>query len=189
MAKAKVVTALALTVVMLVVMTGLAVADDATVVITDDPIINPLNGSTVTNTTVTVSNIWWKLGDPQIRHISVKTSNANLYAKVTGTDANGNNFDTGWTTGAEDAGRVGANWTANSSVATTYTFTLSVKGTQEGAVTVADNFGTVFNSTAAADSASCTRQVLVPEFATIAIPVAAILGLLFFYNHRKRKEE
>ena len=26
-----------------------------------------------------------------------------------------------------------------------------------------------------------------PEFATIAIPVAAILGLLFFFNHRKRK--
>ena len=29
----------------------------------------------------------------------------------------------------------------------------------------------------------------VPEFATIAIPVAAILGLVLFYNHRKRKEE
>jgi len=30
---------------------------------------------------------------------------------------------------------------------------------------------------------------LIPEFTTIAIPVAAILGLLFFYNYRKRKEE
>jgi len=30
---------------------------------------------------------------------------------------------------------------------------------------------------------------LIPEFTTIAIPIAAILGLLFFYNHRKRKEE
>jgi len=30
---------------------------------------------------------------------------------------------------------------------------------------------------------------LIPEFATIAIPVAAILGLLFFFNHRKRKKE
>ena len=28
----------------------------------------------------------------------------------------------------------------------------------------------------------------VPEFTTIAIPVAAILGLLFFFNHRKRKK-
>ena len=29
----------------------------------------------------------------------------------------------------------------------------------------------------------------VPEFATIAIPVAGILGLLFFFNHRKRRKE
>ena len=28
----------------------------------------------------------------------------------------------------------------------------------------------------------------VPEFATIAIPVASILGLLFFFNHRKRRK-
>ena len=30
---------------------------------------------------------------------------------------------------------------------------------------------------------------VVPEFATIALPVASILGLLFFFNHRKRKKE
>ena len=29
----------------------------------------------------------------------------------------------------------------------------------------------------------------VPEFATIAIPVAMILGLLFFFNHRKKRRE
>ena len=29
----------------------------------------------------------------------------------------------------------------------------------------------------------------VPEFTTIAVPAAAILGLFLFYNHRKRKEE
>ena len=29
---------------------------------------------------------------------------------------------------------------------------------------------------------------LIPEFATIAIPVASILGLLFFFNHRKRRK-
>ena len=37
--------------------------------------------------------------------------------------------------------------------------------------------------------ASSTTINPVPEFTTIAIPVAAILGLLFFYNYRKRKEE
>ena len=31
-----------------------------------------------------------------------------------------------------------------------------------------------------------THQV--PEFSTIAIPVASILGLLFFFNHRKRRK-
>ena len=29
----------------------------------------------------------------------------------------------------------------------------------------------------------------VPEFTTIAIPVAAIIGLVFFFNHRKRRKE
>ena len=29
----------------------------------------------------------------------------------------------------------------------------------------------------------------IPEFTTIAIPAASILGLLFFFNHRKRREE
>ena len=29
----------------------------------------------------------------------------------------------------------------------------------------------------------------VPEFTTIAIPVATILGLLFFFNHRKRRKD
>ena len=28
----------------------------------------------------------------------------------------------------------------------------------------------------------------IPEFTTIAIPVASILGLLFFFNHRKRRK-
>jgi len=39
------------------------------------------------------------------------------------------------------------------------------------------------------DKIGCYGFEKIPEFATIAIPVAAILGLLFFYSHRKRKEE
>ena len=34
-----------------------------------------------------------------------------------------------------------------------------------------------------------TWATSIPEFATIAIPVATILGLLFFFNHRKRRKE
>ncbi len=29
----------------------------------------------------------------------------------------------------------------------------------------------------------------IPEFSTIALPVAAILGLMFFFNHRKRRKD
>ncbi len=31
--------------------------------------------------------------------------------------------------------------------------------------------------------------IAVPEFATIAVPVGAILGLVLFFNHRKHKKE
>jgi hypothetical protein len=39
------------------------------------------------------------------------------------------------------------------------------------------------------DDATFTVSTCVPEFSTIAIPVASILGLLFFFNYRKRKRE
>ncbi len=32
-------------------------------------------------------------------------------------------------------------------------------------------------------------NVPIPEFSTVAIPIAAVLGLVFFFQHRKRKEE
>lgn len=38
-------------------------------------------------------------------------------------------------------------------------------------------------------SAGTVDATNIPEFATIAIPVAAILGLMFFFNHRKRRKE
>jgi len=177
MRKAKVITALALTTVMLVVMAGLAAA--ANVHITDDPIINPLDGTTVTNTTTVTYNIDYNShGSPHTRYISVETSNSNLYARIIG-----NGVDTGWTNNA----RVGGTYTATSP--NDYTFTLSVKGTEGGQVTVYDNAGNSFSFSAGWDFAACTRRVEIPEFATIAIPVATILGLVLFYNHRKRREE
>ena len=30
---------------------------------------------------------------------------------------------------------------------------------------------------------------IIPEFSTVAIPIAAVLGLVFFFQHRKKKEE
>ena len=36
---------------------------------------------------------------------------------------------------------------------------------------------------------ACRCSDPIPEFSTIAIPIASILGLLFFFNHRKRREK
>ena len=37
------------------------------------------------------------------------------------------------------------------------------------------------------EAGASVRGTAIPEFATIAIPVATILGLLFFFNYRKRR--
>jgi PKD repeat protein len=50
---------------------------------------------------------------------------------------------------------------------------------------VTDTFG-------ATDTATTTVTVSgedITEFSTIALPVASILGLLFLFNHRKRRKE
>jgi hypothetical protein len=43
------------------------------------------------------------------------------------------------------------------------------------------HYGTVYGPVAC--------DIPIPEFSTIAIPIASILGLLFFFNHRKRREK
>jgi len=49
-----------------------------------------------------------------------------------------------------------------------------------------DTAGALQSSTANSHDSSSYN---VPEFSTIAIPVAAIFGLLFFFNHRKHRKE
>ena len=39
------------------------------------------------------------------------------------------------------------------------------------------------------DSGEPVGIVPIPEFSTIAIPVASVLGLLFFFNYRRRRRE
>ncbi|KAF5417786.1 MAG: hypothetical protein C5S38_00850 [Candidatus Methanophagaceae archaeon] len=39
------------------------------------------------------------------------------------------------------------------------------------------------------DEYTCEGGECIPEFSTIALPVASILGLLFYFNYRKRKRE
>jgi len=70
-----------------------------------------------------------------------------------------------------------------------YTFTLSVKGTEEAErqeVTVYDNAATTNNGSAGNDFASCTRNVAIPKFATVALPAVSVLCLFLYFNRRGR---
>ena len=75
---------------------------------------------------------------------------------------------------------------------TTYTKTIKVRDANNGATT-----GDRYFISGSAGASTVPVQVLVtntdiipvPEFATIAIPAVAILGLFLFFNHRKHKKE
>ena len=156
---------------------GMVAAKPATVTIEANPITNPLDGVAVTDTEVLVSDIdYFGMGTPHTRCISVITDHAGLEAKITGTG-----LDTGW---AKLGDRKEATYSASGG---DYTFTLHVKGTAPSHqhVTVADNNGTTYTPDSAQDSASCTRPVDIPEFAAIAIPVIALLGLVLYMRKKK----
>jgi len=53
---------------------------------------------------------------------------------------------------------------------------------------VYDDGGTL-NSGGAETASGTTTGISIPEFATIAIPAVAILGLFLFFNQRKHKKE
>ena len=66
----------------------------------------------------------------------------------------------------------------------TYTYDLNgIQGTYS--VMAFDGLNTAY--TAFTDNNSGENEI--PEFSTIALPVASILGLLFFFNYRKRRKE
>ena len=156
---------------------SMAAADPCTVVIADDPIINPLDGSTVTSTTVTIGD--YKPAGGTDRYVSAITEHSNLWVRVNGT-VNNNSVDTGWA----NSDRKGIHYTIANTGATSM-LTVWVYGAQAGEVRVEDNIGTVYNTTIGYDYAACTRPVDIPEFATIAIPMIALLGLVLYMRRKK----
>ena len=215
MAKAKVVTALALTVVMLVVMTGLAAADcpEQIEILPDGSSGHPGNltelGSplVINNDGVTPTNIdiglWDYLSDsPAGQPHTMKVWIAPISA---GASANDINITVTERSGGATASGVGTstspvvlNWTQDNAGNSAFDYIdLSlISHGPDGAkyqLNVEDTGYCAGNCTDPNVAKDHDLENLelhnVPEFATIAIPVAAILGLLFFYNHRKRKEE
>jgi len=186
MAKARVITALALTVVMLVAMPGLAAAQsiqscDASgnpkdiFGINDRIYVTGINLSNASN----VGKIWivencdWGDGYNQ-SNLSEYSYHKGSYPDV---------FVTG-------IGASGGKFTPNDPVDICAVTNLSgVYPDYYDIIYDVDGDGLYDYGTDLVDKFGCQGFETIPEFATIAIPVAAILGLLFFYSHRKRKEE
>jgi len=208
-AKAKVITALALTVVMLVVMTGLAAADcpEQIEILPDGSSGNPHNltelesSLVISNDGVTPTNIDIGLWD----YLSDSPANQTHTMKVwiaplsTGASANDINITVTERSGGATASGVGTEaspvvliWTQDNAGNSAFDYIdLSlISHGPDGAKYQLNVEDTGYCGTVAKDHNLENLELRnVPEFTTIAIPVAAILGLLFFYNHRKRKEE
>jgi len=178
MAKAKVITALALTVVMLMVMTGLAAAQS----------IQSCDSSGNTQDLFYSGQEVWVRGDNFTGSVT-----GNLYVTWNGAVSKdgdpitqivvGPITTTNWDGTPQKLGTVGNEIPHPSAPPpAAYAFDIIFDDNQDGK----------YNSTDGdlIDKLDCSGfKTQIPEFATIAIPVAAILGLVLFYSYRKRKEE
>ncbi len=58
-----------------------------------------------------------------------------------------------------------------------------------GVVAVVTFDGNLGNKPVLTITHGCTGTTEIPEFPTVALPIAGVIGLLFFFQHKKRKEE
>jgi len=195
MKKAKVIMALALTVVMLVVMTGLAAADPDQMDIVEDGTNNkvtsvdiPLGGTV--NLDINISNFLRAAGT--IHNLTVElydtdwNSVTGLQVNISEQDGDGPKPTGTWNAPADNPV---VRWNQTSGAGGYERFDLTIKETKGVCANYIVRIADTETGKSAELSAATIGVNAVPEFTTIAIPVAAILGLLFFYSHRKRKEE
>ncbi len=181
MRRAKVITALVLTAVMLTVMTGIAVATPST---TTSPASVDVDISTNTPTTITVKHII-EPGDYLADAISFRLTRTQ--GNVTDLELQFKQPSAGTESGIYER-EVNFTWTNDSDPDYLELWVKAKSGAPVGAeydIIIWDwGWGTHIDVSAATVTATN-----IPEFATIALPVAAILGLLFFFNRRKHKKE
>ena len=175
MRKAKLITALALTVVMLVAMTGLASAADMKILPDGD--IDLVPSSYVETTT-------------HMEDMTCDGTQRTLIVTVPMGDSGDLTFNVtdSWGGSTTGIGSVSHSYTPAAGT-TTYDIKVEIKAAtgSEG-----ESYTLYYEDIQSGiwDKASASvPTTAIPEFATIAIPVASILGLLFFFNHRKHKKE
>lgn len=130
-----------------------------------------------------------------LEQISATWDDPDIVAKAWGFDfKNGKNYQFRYCEPNEGTCHRGAIWTAD---ATTSSYTENFNVISSGATTIYDDW-TVWlykagdansNPTEGIDSerVSVTVNVPIPEFATIAIPIVALLGLVAFYRRKQKK--
>jgi hypothetical protein len=133
------------------------------------------------------------------RTISVVTSDPSIEAQIVGI--------TGWASGSSrQSGTYDITGTSINGIIcdpvshdpVKKSFTLKIRHAantplKTGTVTVFDNEGNTYKSTVsdsasvavARDSGSATGAASIPEFPTVALPVAAILGMVFIFGRKK----
>ncbi len=181
MRRAKVITALVLTAVMLTVMTGIAVAEEMSV---DPNKLELVPGGPAQKFDVTISNF---TESGIMRWIRAGVAAAHNGGDVTDLELQFKHPSAGTESGIYERG-VYFKWTNDSDPDYLELWVKAKSGAPVGAeydIIIWDlGWGTHIDVSAATVTATN-----IPEFATIALPVAAILGLLFFFNRRKHKKE
>ena len=166
----------------MIAMIGTAVADPSKIDIDTttiaNPLFHPLDGSMVSYSV-------------EITEMRLNTSSTTRYMELTNVGLgtvrlHGNGVDI--TTGP---GVTGMQWTVPANTAS-QTFTLEITTTTIGTVAVDNSLGSSIPSDSisrtAADFGGAANDFAIPEFPTIALPIAAILGLAFIFQRRREED-
>jgi hypothetical protein len=167
----------------MLVMVGTAAADPARIDIVpgDDsnPLIHPLDGSTVTYA-VKMYEIIDSNTTTRFIQIDVDSglTSARLYNPSVGV------VDLTATSGTSASGTF-----VIPKGTTSMTFSLDITTSTPGEITIKSNWGTILNdpSVRPQDFGSASSS-FIPEFPSVALPIATILGLMFIISTRKKKK-
>ena len=166
----------------LIAMIGTAAADPSKIDIdtttTANPLYHPLDGSTVSYS-VEISEMRLN-SSPTTRYMEL----TNVGLGDVNISGNGVSMNTG-------PGVTGMTWMVPANTAS-QTFTLKVTTTTAGTVAIDNSLGTSIPLTSisrtAADFGGAANDFEIPEFPTIALPIAAILGLAFIFQRRREED-